>query len=224
MHDLIDSAKAAAEVLKAIAWPLAAVIIATIIAPKLKGLIDSLASRDVELKGPGFEARMSAVKQQEGGDNPASGNALAGEQTDMAPAPSASPRQAVALIEGNIRNELGSVDPTKKEQILIRALAESRLQAGHEFTYNRIFGSQIAALKRVNEKGSATVDEVLDFFKPIAEKFPQIYNGYGFEGWFSFLKTNSLVEQVGDSIRITAFGRDFLLYLTNTPLTELKPF
>lgn len=93
----------------------------------------------------------------------------------------------------------------------MRALAHSRLEAGHEFTYNRIFGSQIAALERLNEVGRATVDIAREFFRPYAEQ-PQVYSNYGFDGWLGFLKGSGLIVQTGNVLEISDFGRDFLMY------------
>lgn len=88
----------------------------------------------------------------------------------------------------------------------------------------RIFGSQIAALKRLNEVGRATVDDAREFFRPYAEQFPQLYNNYGFDGWLGFLKGGGLIVQNGNVLEISDFGRDFLIYLTERRLAENKPW
>jgi hypothetical protein len=170
---------------------------------------------ELELPG-GFKAKIDAAEQQQG-DNPA---ALKLEVQKHMLEPS--PRAAVNIIEARIRLEAENVDTEKKEALLLRALAQSRLQAGHEFTYNRIFGSQILCLKRLNEVGRATVDDAREFFKPYAEQFPQIYTNYSFDEWLRFLIANVLISQNADIIEITDFGRDFLFYLTDARLSENK--
>lgn len=208
------------ELVKALAWPIAAVIIVLSFKVELRSFLPTFLRRKMEIELPGgFKAKIDVAEQQQG-DNPAAAPTLDNQKPILDP----SPRLAVNIIEGRIRRESESIDPTKKEQILLRALAQSRLQAGHEFTYNRIFGSQILGLKRLNEAGRATVDDARQFFKLYADQFPQIYANYGFDGWLGFLKSNTLITQTGNTIEITDFGRDFLLYLTEARLPENKAF
>jgi hypothetical protein len=108
-----------------------------------------------------------------------------------------------------LENRLNTIDKQAREATLVRALAETRLLAGHEFVYNRIFGSQILALKRLNEVGQATIDDVQQFFKPYAEQYPQLYSKY-------------VIVQKDGLVEISDFGRDFLIYLTIMRLSENK--
>lgn len=201
-----------------IAWPIAFVTLGVIFKAEFRSFLASLGKRGWSFKTPGgFEATVAdAGQQQLASDNPAA------EKLPEKPTFDSSPRPAVNIIEARIRSELDSVEPGKKEAVLLRALAQSRLEGGHEFTYNRIFGSQILALKRLNEAGRVTLDDALEFFKPYAEQFPTVYRSYGFDGWFGFLKNNALVQQNCDIIEITPFGRDFLIYITEKRLTENK--
>jgi hypothetical protein len=73
-----------------------------------------------------------------------------------------------------LQKALNKIDVKARESILLSSLAEARLRAGHEFVYNRIFGSQISALKRLNEVGQATVDDARQLFELYARQFPQI--------------------------------------------------
>ena len=205
------------ELAKAVAWPIAAVIMVLSFKTDLRSFLPHFLRRKMEIELPGgFKAKIDVAEQQQG-DNPAA-QKLEVQKPTLDP----SPRAAVNLIETRIRIEVDSVEAAKKEPVLLRALAQSRLQAGHEFTYNRIFGSQILALKRLNEAGRATVDDAREFFKPYAEQFPQVYSSYGFDGWIAFLKSNVLINQNGTTIEITEFGRDFLVYLTEARLLENK--
>lgn len=214
----IEIVKAVVEVVKATAWPIALLIIALTFRSGLLSALPSLFRRKFELEGLGFKAKIDAAEQQQaGGENPAS------EKLPETPALDPSPRVAVNIIETRVRGELSGIEAGKREPVLLRALAQSRLEAGHEFTYNRIFGSQILALKRLNEVGRATVDDARTFFKPYAEQFPQIYSNYGFDGWLGFLKA-VLIVQNGDVLEISDFGRDFLVYLTERRLSENKPW
>jgi len=207
------------ELAKALAWPIAAVIIVLSFKVELRSFLPPFLRRKMEIELPGgFKAKIDVAEQQQG-DNPTA-TALDVRKPTLDPSPS----PAVNIIETRIRRESENIDAAKKEAILVRALAQSRLQAGHEFTYNRIFGSQILGLKRLNEAGRATIDDAREFFKPYAEQFPQIYANYGFDGWLGFLKKNSLITQTGNTIEITDFGREFLFYLTAARLVENKPW
>ena len=136
-----------------------------------------------------------------------------------------SPSQSVvSLIEANLQKELQTVEPDKRQAVLLRSLAQTRIERGHEFIYNRIFGSQIEALKRLNTLTSATVDDARAFLKPYVEQFPEFYKNYSFENWLRFLVSNGLVIQQGELIKFSEFGREFLIYLSTARLTETKPF
>lgn len=205
------------ELAKAVAWPIAAVTMVLSFRVELRSFLPPFLRRKMEIELPGgFKAKIDVAEQQQG-DNP-SALALEVQKSTLDPSPS----PAVNIIEERIRREAETVEATKREALFLRLLAQSRLQAGHEFTYNRIFGSQILGLKRLNEVGRARVDDAREFFKPYAEQFPQVYASYGFDGWFGFLKGNALIAQTGNTIEITEFGREFLLYLTQVRLSENK--
>jgi hypothetical protein len=160
------------ELIKAIAWPLAVGVIAWRTAPAFFAM---LGGRSVDLQGFGIRATIRAIEQQasSSGESPVQRSALE-------PVTSRPSRPALQLIEQQIRTDL--VQYPNREGALISALAAVRLQGQHEFTYNRIFGSQIAGLKRLDEIGSATVDEARAFFEPWAKMFPDIYRNWRADG------------------------------------------
>jgi hypothetical protein len=131
---------------------------------------------------------------------------------------------AVNLVENGLHAELEAIDPGKKEGVLLRSFAQTRLAYAHEFIYNRIFGSQIAFLKRLNEIPSTTLDHSREFFKPYAEKFPEFYATYTFEAWLRFLVVGGLVTENGNSLVINEYARDFLIYIVEQRLLENKPW
>jgi hypothetical protein len=155
--------KAAAELVKAMAWPIAVVIVALSFKPRLLSALPSLFHRKLELEGLGFKAKI----EQAAAENPAT------EKLSETPSLDPSPRPAVNIIETLLRDQLKGIAARKRESVLVRTLAQSCLEGGHEFTYNRIFGSQIAELKRLNELGRITVDDAREFFRPSAEQFPK---------------------------------------------------
>lgn len=215
----IELVKAFVEVVKAAAWPAVLLIVALTYKGQLTAILPSVMRRKIEFEGLGFKAKIDATEQQQAAaENPAT------EKLPTAQSLDPSPREAVNVIEVKLTQDLKGIEADKKEAILLRALAQSRLEAGHEFTYNRIFGSQIAGLKRLNEVGRVTIDDARQFFNNSAENYPEIIRrSYTFEIWLGFLLGNELIKQYGSLLEITEYGRDFLSYLIHRRLSEIKP-
>jgi hypothetical protein len=176
------------KVLVPLGWPIVTVIVTLLLKGEMFTFLRSILQRNFEFELPGgFKGKVDAAEQQKSADQ----NPAAKELTVAAPAPSQSPALNRIVIE--LQNVLITIDKQAREATLVHALAEVRLRAGHEFVYNRIFGSQISALKRLNEVGQATIDDTQQFFKPYAEQFPQLYSKYGFDKWAGFLESNGLI-------------------------------
>jgi hypothetical protein len=172
-----------------------------------------------ELEGFGLKAKIDAAEQQQSAaENPAT------EKQPTSTALEPSPRATVNIIEKEVRDTLTRIEAGKREAVLVRRLAETRLIAGHEFTYNRIFGSQILALKRLNVAGRPTIDDARQFFDSVKKQHPLFYSTYSFEGWLGFLLKSALIVQNDNVLEITDFGRDFLVYLTERRIPEDKPW
>ena len=205
------------EFFKAVAWPVVTALIALGYKPEIVSGLPAFLRRKIAIEGFGVKASIDAAEQQKSSaENPAQ------ESLAQTSALSPRPRKAVNILELHIGRDLDGFASDRREPALIRALAERSLVAGHEFTYNRIFGSQIAGLKRLDEVGVVTVEQARAFYQPYGENFPQIYSNYGFDGWLGFLRINNLVNQNGSSLQLSDFGKDFLIYLTEKGLTESK--
>ncbi|MBF0540276.1 MAG: hypothetical protein HQK91_02355 [Nitrospirae bacterium] len=166
---------------------------------------------------------ISLTKQtSENANNPISKNLSTKSSSDDPSILNTTNNPVVKLLIDHLQNEYGVIEENKRYNVLIQALALARLQAGHEFTYNRIYGSQIMLLKHLNLVEQCTIDNALAFFKPYEEEFPQIYVNYGFNGWLGFLINNSLVKKDDNILKISEYGRDFLSYLVNARLVENK--
>lgn len=124
----IELVKAAAELVRAMAWPIAVVIVALSFKPGLLSALPSLFRGRFEVEGLGFKAKIDAAEQQGAGVNPAT------EKLPETPAPLPPPRPAVNIIETRLRDQLKGIDAGKRKSVLVCALAGSRLEAGHEFT------------------------------------------------------------------------------------------
>jgi hypothetical protein len=211
--------KAVAELLKAMAWPIAFGFIIWMLRPGLLAVLPSHFGRRIQVEGFGVKATVDAAEaeqQQAATANPVN------EKLTETPAPAPSDRAAINLIEVRLRDELKRIDPGQKEAVLLRTLAQARLEGAHEFIYNRIFGSQIAFLKRLNEVSSLTIDSAQVLFNSFVAQLPQLYT-YGFQNWLNFLTSNGLVEQNANELVITEFARDLLVYITQRRLLEGKP-
>lgn len=208
------------ELVKAVAWPVAVVVVAAWFKPTVASFFPTLLRRAFQVEVPGFFKAKVDAEEQKAVEAPPSAAAL---DTKAVLAPS--PRLAVNTVEGKLRQDIQTVEINSREAILLRALAETRLTSGHEFTYNRIFGSQIAALRQLNLVGEATFEQARQFFSQYSQRYPEMYGReLAFEDWLSFLVRLGHVEQHGNMLRVTEIGRDFLFYLTDRRLPEDKPW
>lgn len=123
---------------KLVQWPFVIVVIAWIFKSPLSNVLTSLLR--LELKGPGFAGKMEAAEQGQAAANNPSIEKL--EKPSEPSLPVASPNPVVARLENEMRNELKGINLEQRAERLLRFSAEMRLRAGHEFIYNRIFGSQ----------------------------------------------------------------------------------
>ena len=205
---------AVVEIVKAVMWPVAAVIIACVFKADVRGLLPRL--RRV---GPGgveldpADAQKSAVVE-----------ATTTEPGKLKEFPGMMRTPAIERVEHLLLASFAktNVKPEEREAFLLRLLAQSQLEAAFERIYRLIFGTQISGLRWLNERGHITVDEAREFFKPFEAQNPDYYKDYGFDGWLRFLISNELVARNGDVIEIADLGRDFLMYLTARRLPENK--
>jgi hypothetical protein len=110
-----------------------------------------------------------------------------------------------------------------KVDVLVRNLAQARLEAAFGFIYAGIFGSQIAGLIQLQARRKVSIDEAHKFYlEAAAQKYPEVYAEYGFPGWLGFLKNHGLITQSDEDVAITDFGDDFVTWLRATRLNVNK--
>ncbi len=131
---------------------------------------------------------------------------------------------AITSVEHQLHDAVKDVNENDKVDILIRNLAQARLEAGFGIVYAVIFGSQISGLIELAARRKVSAQEAFEFYKPYAEEYPEVYTEYGFSGWRGFLINRGLIEAVDDDIRITDIGDDFLKWLRATGLGQNKPY
>lgn len=202
-------------VIRSIAWPLVVGFLGWFNRAAIGRVVESLAERVLTVKAPGFEATVGATNKQEG--NPGKSLIEAPIASPALPPPSA----AIAQLEQELRNQLVG-DVNQQNAALLRALAETRMTGGHEWIYNRIYGSQIIALRSLDQRGSATVDEAKQYYDSLIPQHPAMYPGYPFDKWLGFLTGAGLVRQEGNLLHTTAYGHDFLTYLAANSLSDAK--
>ena len=88
--------------------------------------------------------------------------------------------------------------------------------------YRTIFGSQIHALKHLNDFGPADEGALRPYYEAARAKWADIYKNFSFEVWLQFLIGSGLLERVDGKLRITIVGNDFLQYLPLYHMTENK--
>ena len=197
------------------AWPLAVVIISMIafynFRPAIMRLIDrtSKAGKD----GLTFERA-----QEWGSINPPTIPLLSFDDLMNQPI-SSSVIEREKNIKTNIQDFKLKTDAEKIE-VLIRALAGSRL----EIEFNRIayiiFGSQLNLLVHLSSTTQGIpIDHAAIIFKQAQEKYPDIHTNRLLNDWLSYLISQSLIVQTNEKIEITQYGIDFLKHLVDARLT-----
>lgn len=212
------------DLLAAYAWPITLVLLVKLGWDRREQLVNVLNRLHIWFRTPtGIEGIFGFGGQPQHD----LGSAITGTPDDVQPQP-LPPHSDVAVrrIEAGIHADLQQLHPQTtehKERVLVRALAENRVWGTHEYVYNRIFGSQIAALRWLNEFGAVTMEQARAFLEPYTKLSPQLYARYGFESWLGFLKAMGLIDQQDNGpIAISDFGRSFLTYLPVARLTENK--
>jgi hypothetical protein len=191
-----------AQILGAIAWPATAVAGGVVFRSELRALLGRVR------KGPGLE--FDPIPQI----NVTAANAL----PVAAPADAALqlPRTPATIVwEQTIRDypPLRQIaDPAQREAALILFAARALLMVQFEQVDNAIWASQLALLNHLNAKPNGESLSMLRqyYYEPATKVFPDWFANYPFEGYMGFLLRNILVEQVGDSVRITDRGMEYL--------------
>ena len=203
----------AVDLLKQIAWPTAAVVIALLFRGELRALLPKL--RRVGPTGLEFEVERQQIR--------ATTVTAPGELKEL---PGLSRTHAMARVERLLHDGLrqSTTKPEDREDLLVRLLAQSHLETFFEQTYRLIFGSQISALKCLNQGIKASEADAKAYFESLKELHPEVYQHYGYEQWLGFLLGRDLIMRSDGTFEITDIGRDFLFYLTAKGLPENKPF
>jgi len=231
----MDGGEIAVGLAKALAWPAVVGGAVVILRTRLGELLGSLVLRKLAVKAPGgFEATVDAPDPRHQPSAPVNDTltkpaAAVGVPVVVAPGPNGarlppSERPAVNLVEERLLEEVRSVAEGDRVPVLVRALSLARLEAAHATVYSRIFGSQIAGLRKLNPQGRVPLAEARAFFQSYAEQLPPAFAQNGFDNWLGFLQRSGLILRDDGTVEISPLGRDFLSYLSDRGLSEERPW
>lgn len=134
----------------------------------------------------------------------------------------------VANWEQAIKAELERLNfpenDTQTFEMLVRQLATAVMIATFERLYRLIYGSQIDTLNALNTSGpqSPKIIEVI-FFDTAKSSDTTFYEDVTFERWLSFLLNQALIVRSDELLTLTLHGRDFLVWMVNSGLSQVKP-
>jgi len=128
-----------------------------------------------------------------------------------------------------IRTDLQNMNLTTAGQetvdLLIHHLAVQQAVASAERIYRTIFGSQIAVLRILNSRGTATSGDLEEIYAAARSRFPTLYARYPFQQWLGYFLSQGLLSATGnEQFTLTIDGKEFLKWMTDVAVTEEKPF
>jgi len=196
----VDLLEAIGGLVRALAWPIVALVGIGLFRPELRGLI----GRFRRAAGLEFDAPTSQ-------GNAATSTALATLPNDLLPLlPS-----AASLIPQLRASPLfqGTTDAQRVERLL-NTVAFLAFAADAERVEGQIWASQVALLEYLNalDSGDALENLKARFYDPAAARFQPMFANYALEPYIGFLRMNDLVDIEGDRVRITQKGRDYLAW------------
>lgn len=197
---------------RALAWPVAAFFILRLFRHELQALLPRL-----RRAGPGgVEFEASQQRKQ--------ATAIAdADPGELRPVPGIERTPAIEQIERKLRESLQQFHEEERLNVAMATLAATRLDAHFAHTYNRIFGSQIRALRNLNQRGGAVpIDEAQQYFEGVKSEH-SVFSNWTFGQYLNFLKQVMFIEERDNHIFLTDIGKAFLVFLVNYRLIEDKP-
>jgi hypothetical protein len=228
---VIDTWKALIEHLP---WPTTTLVLAFAFRKPLTNLVGRIDS----LKAPGLELSTSARQQQQLPPSPTSDLLKESEHKQMSlpieSEDSIKRREAVKTFGGNRPITLNAIKDlkyqltalgfqltgTETEEVLLRHLAYTQLMWRAEVGYRLIFGSQIAAMRKLKSAGSQPESEIRPFYERARKESPQFYAEYGFDSWISFIVESRGIALQDGLYALTPEGNEFLEWIDEIGLPQ----
>jgi len=131
-------------------------------------------------------------------------------------------------IEGRIKADLkerGLETEGDTVKVLVKHLGAAIILLEFEQIHNRIFGSQIYLLKKLNEVVSQgqTREYVEAHFEHVKELYNKVFGDWSFDQYMAFLIGTSLVKVDRDTYHITNLGVEYLTWMTRNGRSENSP-
>ena len=84
-----------------------------------------------------------------------------------------------------------------------------------------LWENQVSALQHIGS--CIMIPELLPIWERYMHLYPELYEQTTFSDWLGFLQNCNLAESAGDTVRLTANGRDFLnILICNAELSHTK--
>jgi hypothetical protein len=208
----MDVLKEVLEFLVAISWPIVVLIIALMFRADLGALIPRLKRAGPSgIEFDAAEQRKQAAEISQ--SNPAELKKIPGVQ-----------RTAASVgVEQKLREAINKIEQSERFDVVLAELASSRLETHFALTYNIIFGSQIRALRLLNERnGVVPVSEAHAYFEEVKANHGE-FSDWTFEQYSNFLRVAYLIEERNNQVFLTDIGREFLFFILKYRLSEGKP-
>lgn len=218
------------------AWPLMLAWAFHVFKRPISGLIDRVKT----VRGPGLEAEIRAIEDQTVLTAPdfnidITAAPLSSSQAEQDPAlPSNLPpgdslfdKHDDALLR-ELNDFLGD-DCEAKLRWAVRTRTVSEIERFHESTYRVIFGSQLAALKAINNTSPCNTNFIRPFYETFSNSPDHLHfaKEFDFERWLSFLTkieyVNRNLNPIEDRLTIAPMGRHFCMWLSARGIPDFKP-
>ena len=108
--------------------------------------------------------------------------------------------------------------PTKEELLMAEPFTFLSLPQAFEPMFAVLWEAPIHALELTHDCGTRgiLVSRLRSTFDEAARRFPEVYDGYGFEQWLQFLEYAELIQWSGQRATLTSKGEGFLAYRFTT--------
>lgn len=202
----LEWVKVGADLLKGIAWPLAAFALVWMFRDQIRPRLGHL--RKLGTGGVEFDAQPLEPRQTHGGV--------------LQPIPPHPMKTVNALIDA-IQSELTRYQDDYRETVLVASLAQARVDAAFEYIFGLIFQSQISALREVAVSPIALQEARKLYETRIVPTNPELYSTLDFDVWTRFLIGQQLVKIEDEVVSITDAGIDFLLFVDTKKVGMIRP-
>lgn len=199
------------EVVRALAWPIAIVVLGV----KLKSSIHELSGRLTTAKHKETELAFSPKTQ----------NTIATPaKADLS---ASIPKDSTGLLEEAEQKIYESLHKMKisssedKVKVLAKHHASLQIWSGFQQINHTIYGSQLKALRALNTQANPVERSFFEsFYTEAFHKYPNQYANVSYDTWFNYLKSAGLINAENSCYFITQYGRGFLIALTDSGIEQ----